>query len=243
MEPQMLSLVMQRVSNEMDRVKNSLRGKISSITRNTLIDWDMASIAEAIAQHAPLLTGILHSGAQTDHANRVNTQKDYSTVCSDTIPLICFLIRASPHQACQVMIMQLAKLRSNYSLFFAAPFSLFLWTNGTSHQVIEALARCGLCISFTSLFTLLNQLASQCVDQAIQIAQHPHIFCYDNINISTSIFVEQRSSGPAKVQSGTFPILYAIENVSWDDMRLGPMLHCAHHAADLNFNADICPTK
>ena len=72
----MLSLVMQRVSNKMDRVKNSLRGKISSITQNTLIDWDMASITEAIAQHALLLTGILHSEAQTDRANRVNTQKE-----------------------------------------------------------------------------------------------------------------------------------------------------------------------
>ena len=89
------------------------------------------------------------------------------------------------------MITQLAKLRSNYSLFFAAPFTLFLWTNGASRQVIEALAQCGLCISFTSLFTLLNQLVSQCIDKAIQIAQHPHILCYDNINISTLIFVEQ----------------------------------------------------
>ena len=57
MELQMLSLVMQRVSDEMDGVKNSLQGKISSITRNALINWDMTSITEAIAQHAPLLTG------------------------------------------------------------------------------------------------------------------------------------------------------------------------------------------
>ena len=96
---------------------------------------------------------------------------------------------------------------------------------------------------FTSLLTLINQLTSQCVDEAIQIAQHPHVFCYDNINISTSIFVEQCLSAPAKVQSGTFPILYAIENVSWHDMRLGPMLRRAHSAADLTFNADIHPVK
>ena len=149
-----------------------------------------------------------------------------------------------------VMITQLAKLHSNYSLSFAAPFSLFLWTNGTSRQVIKALAQCGLCILFTSLcilftslFILLNQLASQCIDKAIQISQHPHVFCYDNINISTSIFIEQCSSGPAKVQSGTFPILYTIENASLHNMGLGPMLHHVHCVADLNFNADIHPTK
>jgi len=88
-------------------------------------------------------------------------------------------------------------------------------------MIIEALAQSGLCVLFTSLFALLNQLASQCVDKAIQIAQQPH---YDNINISTSIFVEQCSSAPAKVQSGTFPILYKLENVDWNDLQLAPML-------------------
>ena len=140
MEPQMLSHVTQRVSDEMDGVKDSLRGKISAITRDALINWDMTSIAEVIIQHAPLVTEILHSGAQTDRANRVNTQKDYSTVCSGMVICIRFLMRAFPLQACQVMGTQLAKLRSNYSLAFAAPFSLFLWMNGTSRQVIEALA-------------------------------------------------------------------------------------------------------
>jgi len=46
-----------------------------------------------------------------------------------------------------------------------------------------------------------------------QIAQRPHILCYDNINISTSILVEQRSSALAKVQSGAFLILYGLKNV------------------------------
>jgi len=149
----------------------------------------------------------------------------------------------SPVKACQVIITQLAKLRSNYSHYLAAPFSLFLWTNGASRQTIEALAQCGLCVSFTSLSTLLNQLASQCVDKAIQIARRPHILCYDNINISTSIFVEQHSSAPAKVQSGTFPILYEVENVDWEDMRLALMLQRAQRATDLSFYADVHPTK
>ncbi|KAI9459997.1 hypothetical protein HD554DRAFT_2135266 [Boletus coccyginus] len=90
-------------------------------------------------------------------------------------------------------------MRFHHSLYFAAPFTLFLWTNGVPRQIIEALARCGLCVPFTSLSALLNQLASQCVDKVIRIAQRFHILCYDNISISTSIFVEQRCTGRSPV--------------------------------------------
>ncbi|KAI9566193.1 hypothetical protein HD554DRAFT_2040423 [Boletus coccyginus] len=89
-----------------------------------------------------------------------------------------------------------------------------------------------------------HSLASQRVDKATRIAQWPHILCYDNINnISTSNFVEPRPSAPAKVQSGTFPILYELENVDWDDLRLEPMLRRARQATDLFFNTDIRSTK
>lgn len=51
------------------------------------------------------------------------------------------------------------------------------------------------------------------------------MFCYDNINISSSIFVEQRGAAtPAKVQSGTFGILYKLRNASLDDLKLQPIL-------------------
>ena len=86
-----------------------------------LINWDMTLIIEAITQHVPLLMEILHGGAQTGCTNRVNTQKDYSTVHSDLTPCIHFLIHVSPPQAFQVMIMQLAKLHSNYSLSVMVP--------------------------------------------------------------------------------------------------------------------------
>ena len=104
-EPHMLSHVTQRVSDKMDGIKDSLWGKISSITWDMLINWDMTLIIEAITQHVPLLMEILHGGAQTGCANRVNTQKDYSTVHSDLTPCIHFLIHVSPPQACQVIVM------------------------------------------------------------------------------------------------------------------------------------------
>lgn len=51
------------------------------------------------------------------------------------------------------------------------------------------------------------------------------MFCYDNINISSSIFVEQRGSAtPAKVQSGTFGIIYGLQNATHDDLKLQPII-------------------
>ncbi|KAG1743070.1 hypothetical protein EDB19DRAFT_1827464 [Suillus lakei] len=65
--------------------------------------------------------------------------------------------------------------------------------------------------------------------------------CYDNINISTSIFVEQRPNAPAKVQSGTFAILYEACNANPEHMRLSPMLSRILNASELTFNADVRP--
>ena len=57
-----------------------------------------------------------------------------------------------------------------------------------------------------------------------------------------SIFVEQRDSAPAKVQSGTFAILYEI-NANPADVRLSLMLVWAQQASDLTFNMDVQPTS
>lgn len=104
--------------------------------------------------------------------------------------------------------MQLAKEWLQNALFFAIPFTLFLWTNRASHQTIKALHKCGLCISFLWLTTLLHQLAVQSLKYAAHITSDLHVLCWNNINIKTLIFVEQRDSTPAKVQSGMFAILY-----------------------------------
>ena len=145
-------------------------------------------------------------------------------------------------KACNVIIMQLAKEQSQNALFFTILFTLFLWTNGASHQTIKALYKCGLCILFSSLTTLLHQLVVQSLEHAACIASDPHILCWDNINIKISIFVEQRDSAPAKVQLGMFAILYQL-NTNPVDMQLSPMLACAQQATDLTFIGDIQPTS
>ncbi|KAH0828669.1 hypothetical protein J3R83DRAFT_3035 [Lanmaoa asiatica] len=144
--------------------------------------------------------------------------------------------------ACNIIVAQLAKERSQHALYFAMLFTLFLWTNGASHQTIEALHKCGLCISFSALSILLNQLASGSLSRAAHIARGPHVLCWDNINIKMSIFVEQRDSAPAKVQSGTFTVVYELD-VDPTDVRLSPMLTRAQKSIDLAFAHDVRPTS
>ncbi|KAF9234843.1 hypothetical protein BU15DRAFT_78605 [Melanogaster broomeanus] len=224
MEPHALRLVCQTIASEMDEVKSALAGTIKSITPESLLTWDVNTfIRSVIDECAPTTGQILKTAARTDRAMGINKIKSGET-------------------ACNVIITQLAKERSQNSLYFAAPFTLFLFTNGVSRQTIEALHKCGLCISFTSLTALLKNLATQSLDQAARIVRGPHIMCYDNINISTSIFVEQRASAPAKVQSGTFAVLYEVRNGDPAHMHLSPIIIRAQQASDLTFNADVRPS-
>jgi hypothetical protein len=72
-----------------------------------------------------------------------------------------------------------------------------------------------------------------------------HVFCYDNVNLSTSIFVEQRGAGnfsPAKVTSGTFAVLYKVRNGKPEHMRLAPIIERFKSVKGLTFNLDLQPT-
>ena len=78
----------------------------------------------------------------------------------------------------------------------------------------------------------------QSLECAACIASNLHVLSWDNINIKTSIFVKQRDSAPAKVQSGTFAILYQL-NANPVDMQLSPMLACVQQAINLTFVGDV----
>ena len=130
---------------------------------------------------------------------------------------------------------QLAYQRSNRSTKFQSVFGLFLWSTGSSRKTIDVLFRCGLTISYDGIGKLLSLLSQHCIALAKQIAPTPHMFCYDNINISSSIFVEQRGSAtPAKVQSGTFGILYGLCNATLDDLKLQPILNRYRNCSGLS---------
>lgn len=69
------------------------------------------------------------------------------------------------------------------------------------------------------------------------------MFCYDNINISSSIFVEQRGAAtPAKVQSGTFGILYGLQSATLNDLKIQPIVQQYRSCTGLS-PPDVCLSR
>src|SRR5712672_287362 len=162
--------------------------------------------------------GCSDTGSKTEEQDQI--PKD------GTVNLYCLYTTLKCDQACNIVVSQLAYQRSNRSLKFQSVFGLFLWSTGSSRKTIYVLFCCGLTISYDSITKLLSRLSQHCIALAKRIASSPHMFCYDNVNISTSIFVEQRGVGtPAKVQSGTFGILYGLQNMTLDDLKLPPIMN------------------
>lgn len=82
------------------------------------------------------------------------------------------------------------------------------------------------------------------MDLAIQASNDVHMFCYDNINLSTSIFTEQRGAeGPSKVTSGTFGIIYKLRNAAPKDMEMAPIMERLRKSTGLQLNNDFLPKK
>ncbi|KIK90667.1 hypothetical protein PAXRUDRAFT_668645 [Paxillus rubicundulus Ve08.2h10] len=147
MQPHVITSITKTIYDEMDYVKAALRITLDSITPDFLTSWDMNSFMSAnVDPESPILCQILGAAMQTERGAKENKIKDGST-------------------ACHAVVTQLAKQRSNQSNYFTAPFTLSLWTSGASRQTIEALHRCGLCISFPSLLNLINNLAKHCLER------------------------------------------------------------------------------
>ncbi|KAH9956052.1 hypothetical protein BGW80DRAFT_1187891, partial [Lactifluus volemus] len=206
--PHSLEAICTMVASEMDLVVKELSfPSVEDVSSEFISNWTLERVVEPATKLCPSLLHILEAAAQTQEAKRKNKIK-------------------FPKTACNVIISQLAYQRSNRSIKFQSVFGLFLWSTGSSRKTIDALFRCSLTISYDSFGKLLSQLSQRYITLAKQIASSPHMFCYDNINISSSIFVEQRGAAtPAKVQSGTFGILYGLRNATLDDLKLQPIIN------------------
>ncbi|KAJ7917948.1 hypothetical protein B0H13DRAFT_2439624 [Mycena leptocephala] len=99
--------------------------------------------------------------------------------------------------------------------------------------------------SYDSVLNLVQSLGNGCTTDSAQFAAtQPHGLGYDNLNISTSVFVEQRgASGPAKVTSGTFGVLYGLRDANFDDMLIAPIMQRPAGSTGLHFNHDIRPSS
>ncbi|KAJ7923963.1 hypothetical protein B0H13DRAFT_1864431 [Mycena leptocephala] len=204
MEPHLLDLACDTVAEEMEtRRKNSILPGIEAVTPAFMENWNL----DQQVDHSPFLSQILETAAQTERAKLHNKKK-------------------KPHKLCQVVTQQLLYQSSNSCIAFQAAFGLFLWSTGSARQTIDAAFRCGLSVGYDSVLKHIGLTADGCMEKAIRMAKDPHSFNYDNMNISTSIFVEQRGArGPAKVTSGTFGIFYGLRNATWEHMLIEPIMN------------------
>jgi hypothetical protein len=88
---------------------------------------------------------------------------------------------------------------------------------------------------------MISSLADRSIELAQAVASGPHGLAYDNINISTSIFVEQRPGAMSKVQSGTFAVIYKLLDARREDMQLEPMLERFRNSSPLRLT-DLRPS-
>lgn len=97
---------------------------------------------------------------------------------------------------------------------------LCLFSGGSSRKTIDLLARCGLSPAYDTLHKAHTTMADGQIRRACLVARGPHMIGWDNIQVSTSIHVEQRPLAPPKVQSGTTAIIYPLRNTTMRDIEL-----------------------
>lgn len=102
---------------------------------------------------------------------------------------------------------------------------LLAWATSASQQFIDVLSQASLSISYPSILDMLEALSMRSIEDACKIAAGPHCYQYDNINILTSIFVEQVPGAQNKMNSGTFSIIYELPPTALaKDTALAPLM-------------------
>ncbi|KAF8264453.1 hypothetical protein EI94DRAFT_1772666 [Lactarius quietus] len=171
--------------------------------------WDIHRIMEPVAcDTTPTLKAILEAVGES----KVSVAK------SKTAKL------KNRRTALLIIMSQIHFLRSWYLAKVSIGLGLQSWACGTSKQMIDVLHRTCLTISYASIATMVQALADRSIERAKAASLIPHALAYDNINISSSIFVEQGPNAMSKVQSGTFAVIYELFNARLEDMDIKPLV-------------------
>ncbi|KAG1744115.1 uncharacterized protein EDB91DRAFT_1346107 [Suillus paluster] len=145
-------------------------------------------LTEPLQETTPLLRRILLSTMQTVRAAKENKHQSAETLCT-------------------VIKSQIANIHSQNNLAFQIIHGLCLFSGGSSCKTIDLLAHCGLSPAYDTLHNVHAIMADGQIKWAQLVACGPHMIGWDNIQVSTSIHVEQRPLAPPKVQSGTTAII------------------------------------
>jgi hypothetical protein len=101
----------------------------------------------------------------------------------------------------------------------------------------------GMCLSYNSVNDTHATLAVGQIRRAQVAARSGHAISWDNTHLTLSVHVEQRTLGPAKVQTGTKIPEYVLRGLSDPEwLNLIPIIKRRATAPLITFAADIRPT-
>lgn len=146
-------------------------------------------------------------------------------------------------QITAIVFAQLCNSRSRYSLRFQHNMGLFLYSNLTSRLTIDFLSSCGLSSSYTTILRAIKVLSQSLLKKTSDIARGPHMFGFDNKQISMSQHVSQRPGTVPAVRSFTASVIYPLRNAAPEFCRLQPILERRRNSPIITYNKHILPSS
>ncbi|KAH9172598.1 hypothetical protein EDB89DRAFT_1850933 [Lactarius sanguifluus] len=221
MFPHALRLVCDKIHVEMETAKPHLRMNMNDVSPEFIERWDIHQIMGPVSHNiTPTLRSVLEAAGES----KISMSKPKSAKSKNRFT------------ASLIIMAQLHFLRSRHSAKVPIGLGLQAWACGTSRQMIDVLHRTSLTVSYPSVATMVQSLADRSIERAKAASLLPHALAYDNINISSSIFVEQGPSAMSKVQSGTFAVIYELLNARAEDMDIKPLAENLRHSSPLDIS-------
>jgi hypothetical protein len=218
MFPHALHQICNKIHKEMEDAKPFLQMNTSDVSPKFIEQWDIEKIMGPVARNiTPTLSSVLDAAGESK-ASRSKPKTSKSK---------------NRHTASLIIMAQIHFLRSRISARVPIGLGLQAWACGTSRQMIDILHRTCLMVSYSSISSMVQTLADKSIERAKVAALRPHALAYDNINISSSIFVEQGPNTMSKVQSGTFAVIYELLNARSEDMDIKPLIMNLMRSSDL----------
>lgn len=144
-------------------------------------------------------------------------------------------------QGRDIITSQVLYLRSSACAKVPLGIGLMAWASGASKQLMDVLHHACLSIPYTTLNTVIASLAESSLESARKASKAPFALMYDNVNCSSSIYVEQAPGMMSKVQSGTFGVVYELPYAKPQDMEVQKILENIKTAPLLTMD-DLRPT-
>ncbi|KAL1677162.1 hypothetical protein EV122DRAFT_193297, partial [Schizophyllum commune] len=219
-----MDLACSKLAAEVVQAKDLLHMSSQDVSLEYLEKWNLCEIVQPVIASSPILDRFLDVILEKTTNMATPTEKAQTTFK-------------------YLVVSTMLHARSYYASKVQHALGLFAWSTGASRHMIEVTARAHLTPSFTTIQNTLRSLADDAIRRVIAVIDSvPHAFTYDNVNFSHSEFIEQRLDTPAKVQSGSFCVIYELYGARFRDMEIAPMIERLKKSTDLTL-ADITTSR